>query len=146
MVRLKMAVAGAAAAGALAGGLAMPPAASADTAQVVYAWGDNGSGQAGAYPPSATRAQSGTRPRSGGQRDAAVRRHGRREVRPVAALGRHGVGLGRNSVHQLGDLTQPSSFAPVQIHGLPPGIVQAAAGWTMAPRWPRTDRCGRGAQ
>ena len=39
-------------------------------------------------------------------------------------------GWGDNDLHQLGDLTQPSSFAPVQIHGLPPGIVQVAAGTT----------------
>lgn len=39
MVRLNVAVA--VTAGALAGGLAIPPAASADTAQVVYAWGYN---------------------------------------------------------------------------------------------------------
>ena len=36
--------------GALAGGLAMPSAASADTTQVVYAWGDNHRGQAGVDP------------------------------------------------------------------------------------------------
>jgi alpha-tubulin suppressor-like RCC1 family protein len=50
MVRLKVAVAGAAVAGALAGGVAMPPAASADTTQVVYAWGYNPDGQVGADP------------------------------------------------------------------------------------------------
>jgi hypothetical protein len=50
MVRLKVAVAGAAVAGALAGGLAMPPAASADTTQAVYAWGSNYGGQAGVDP------------------------------------------------------------------------------------------------
>jgi alpha-tubulin suppressor-like RCC1 family protein len=38
-------------------------------------------------------------------------------------------GWGSNSYHQLGDLNQPYSFAPVQIHGLPPGIVQVAAGF-----------------
>ena len=48
MVRLKVAVA--VTAGALAGGLAVPSAASADTAQVVYAWGYNNWGQAGADP------------------------------------------------------------------------------------------------
>jgi hypothetical protein len=37
-------------AGALAGSLAVPSAASADTAQVVYAWGYNSWGQAGADP------------------------------------------------------------------------------------------------
>jgi alpha-tubulin suppressor-like RCC1 family protein len=37
---------------------------------------------------------------------------------------------GKNNSHQLGDLTQPYSFAPVQIHGLPPGIVQVEAGLT----------------
>jgi hypothetical protein len=46
MVRLKVAVA----AGVLAGGLAMPSAASADSAQVVYAWGDNSQ----ARPPEIT--------------------------------------------------------------------------------------------
>src|SRR5262249_12631692 len=46
--RLK--VAAAVPAGALAGGLAAPSAASADTTQVVYAWGYNSWGQAGADP------------------------------------------------------------------------------------------------
>jgi Regulator of chromosome condensation (RCC1) repeat/PASTA domain len=50
MVRLKVAIAGAVSAGVLAGGLAMPPAASADTAQVVYAWGNNDQGEAGVDP------------------------------------------------------------------------------------------------
>ena len=36
--------------GVLAGGLAIPSAASADTAQVVYAWGNNSQGQAGTGP------------------------------------------------------------------------------------------------
>jgi hypothetical protein len=49
MVRLKMAIA-AGAAGVLASGLAITPAASADTAQVVYAWGDNQFNQAGVDP------------------------------------------------------------------------------------------------
>jgi hypothetical protein len=48
MIWLK--VAGAATTGVLAGGLAMPPAASADTTQVIYAWGDNAYGQVGADP------------------------------------------------------------------------------------------------
>ena len=52
MVRLKIAVAAAVAAGVLAGGLAMPSAASADTTQIVYAWGYNAHGQAGADPAS----------------------------------------------------------------------------------------------
>jgi regulator of chromosome condensation (RCC1) repeat-containing protein len=50
MVRLKVAVAVAVAGGVLVGGLAMPPAALADTAQVVYAWGSNSQGQAGTSP------------------------------------------------------------------------------------------------
>ena len=37
-------------------------------------------------------------------------------------------GWGDSFYHELGDLTQPYSFAPVQIGGLPPGIVQVAAG------------------
>jgi len=32
-------------------------------------------------------------------------------------------GWGDNQDHQLGDLTGQRTFAPVQIHGLPPGIV-----------------------
>ena len=40
MVRVKMAVM----AGVLAGGLAIPSTASADTAQIVYAWGFNDQG------------------------------------------------------------------------------------------------------
>src|SRR4029077_4930174 len=50
MIRLKMAAAAAVGTGVLAGGLAMPPAASADTTQIVYAWGDNHYGQAGVDP------------------------------------------------------------------------------------------------
>jgi alpha-tubulin suppressor-like RCC1 family protein len=50
MVRIKVVVAAAVGAGVLAGGLAMPPAASADTAQVVYAWGDNSWAKAGVDP------------------------------------------------------------------------------------------------
>src|SRR5690242_1460982 len=46
MVRLTMAVA----AGVLAGGLAIPSAASADTAQIVYAWGFNDQGQVSVPP------------------------------------------------------------------------------------------------
>jgi hypothetical protein len=41
-------------------------------------------------------------------------------------------GWGENQGHVLGDLPQPSSFVPVQIHGLPPGIVQVAAGGNHA--------------
>ena len=40
------------------------------------------------------------------------------------------MGWGENGFHQLGDLPPSGSFAPVQIHGLPPGIVQVAAGST----------------
>jgi hypothetical protein len=50
MVRLKVAAAVAVGTGVLAGGLAIPSAASANAAQVVYAWGDNAEGQAGTWP------------------------------------------------------------------------------------------------
>jgi alpha-tubulin suppressor-like RCC1 family protein len=128
MVRLKVAVAGAAVAGALAGGLAMPPAASADTAQVVYAWGDNSQGQVGngssggnVLSPAPVRgAATNVAQLSGSTADGAF----------VLSLRSDGTvwGWGDNSSHQLGDLNQSGSSAPVQIHGLPPGIVQVAAG------------------
>jgi hypothetical protein len=96
MVRLKIAIA--VTADALVGGLAAPSAASADTAPVAYAWGYHNWGQAGVDPAVAGHrpAQPGARPRGGSQRDAAVRpqRQLQGPVRPVAALGRHGVGLG----------------------------------------------------
>jgi alpha-tubulin suppressor-like RCC1 family protein len=110
----------------------MPPAASADTTQVVYAWGDNEWGQVGVDPNSA-----------GYRVLSPVPVHGTAaNVTQLAGTGLRGSGnfvlslrsdgtvwgWGHNNFHQLGDLTQPSSFAPVQIHGLPPGIVQVAAG------------------
>src|SRR5262249_12395687 len=135
MVRFKVAVAGTVAAGALAGGLAMPPAASADTTQIVYAWGVNLYGQAGADPnipgehvlspgPVPGAAANGTQ-LSGGT----GRNKGGTSVLSLRADGTV-WGWGLNDFHHLGDLTQPYSFAPVQVHGLPPGIVQVAAGAT----------------
>jgi aspartate aminotransferase len=126
MVRLKVAVAVAVAAGVLAGGLAIPSAASANAAQVVYAWGDNYQGQAGTWPvgghvlsPVPVRgAAANVTQLSGGNGGFAL------SLRSDGTV----WGWGSNSYHQLGDLSQPNSFAPVQIHGLPPGIVQVAAG------------------
>jgi alpha-tubulin suppressor-like RCC1 family protein len=69
--------------------------------------------------------------RSGGQRPHQRRGGtGRKGGTSVLSLRSDGTvwGWGRNDFHQLGDLTQPYSFAPVQIHGLPPGIVQVAGG------------------
>jgi len=120
MVRFKVAVAGVAAAGALAGGLAMPPAASADTAQVVYAWGNNDNGEAGVDPKVAGDdvlspvpvygAATNVTQLSGGGFVLSLRSDG-----TVWGWGGGVPGL-------------PAGFVPVQIHGLPPGIVQVASG------------------
>jgi alpha-tubulin suppressor-like RCC1 family protein len=132
MVRLKVAMAGAAAAGALAGGLAMPPAASADTAPVVYAWGNNYGGEAGLDPDVAGYQVLSPVPVPGAA--ASVTQLSGSPVGKtsgfVLSLRSDGTvwGWGLNGSHQLGDLTQPSTFTPVQIHGLPPGIVQVEAG------------------
>jgi alpha-tubulin suppressor-like RCC1 family protein len=130
MVRLKIAVA--AAAGVLAGGLAMPSAASADTTQIVYAWGYNAYGQAGADPTVAGDHVLSAVPVHGAAANVTqlAGGTGRKGGTSVLSLRSDGTvwGWGRNDFHQLGDLTQPYSFAPVQIHGLPPGIVQVAGG------------------
>jgi alpha-tubulin suppressor-like RCC1 family protein len=128
MVRLKMAIAVAVAAGVLASGLAMPPAASADTTQVVYAWGDNQFNQAGV-----DRQLAGDRVLSPVPVHGAAANVTQLSGSPgafVLSLRSDGTvwGWGTHDFHQLGDLAQPNSFAPVQIHGLPPGIVQVAAG------------------
>jgi alpha-tubulin suppressor-like RCC1 family protein len=124
MVRLKVAVA----VGVLAGGLAIPSAASADTAQVVYAWGNNSQGQAGTGPIGNVLSVLSPVPVHGAATNVAQLAGGKGEF--VLSLRSDGTvwGWGNNSYHQLGDLSQPYSFAPVQIHGLPPGIVQVAAG------------------
>jgi alpha-tubulin suppressor-like RCC1 family protein len=132
MIWLK--VAGAATTGVLAGGLAMPPAASADTTQVIYAWGDNAYGQVGADPGIAGDRVLSPVPVHGAAANVTQLSGstGYRSGAFVLSLRSDGTvwGWGSNSSHQLGDLTQPASFAPVQIHGLPPGIVQVAAGST----------------
>jgi alpha-tubulin suppressor-like RCC1 family protein len=132
MVQLKVAVAGTVVAGVLAGGLAMPPAASADTTQVVYAWGYNADGQAGADPNVAGEHVLSPVPVHGAAANVTqlAGGTGRRGGTSVLSLRADGTvwGWGKNDFHQLGDLTQPYSFAPVQIHGLPPGIVQVAGG------------------
>jgi alpha-tubulin suppressor-like RCC1 family protein len=124
MVRHKAAVG----TGVLAGGLAMPSAASADTTQVVYAWGDNHWGQAGVDPNVAAIKVLSPVPVPGAAANVAQLSDGKDGF--VLSLRSDGTvwGWGNNSLHQLGDLTQPYSFAPVRIHGLPPGIVQVAAG------------------
>jgi len=126
MVRLKVAVAGAAVAGALAGGLAMPPAASAATTQVVYAWGDNRSNQVGVdnqvtgdevlSPVPVHGAAANVTQLSGGAFVLSLRSDGTV------------WGWGSSLYSVLGYPNQPNSFVPVQIPGLPPGIVQAAGG------------------
>ena len=128
MVRLKVAVAVAVAAGVLAGGLAMPSAASATAAQVVYAWGNNSQGQAGTWPVGGH--VLSPVPVRGAATNVTQLSGGKGEF--VLSLRSDGTawGWGINSYHQLGDLNQPYSFAPVQIHGLPPGIVQVAAGFS----------------
>ena len=120
MIRLKVAAA-AVGMGVLAGGLAMPSAASADTAQVVYAWGNNNGGEAGVDPQVAGYdvlspvpvhgAAAGVTQLSGGGAPLSLRSDG-----TVWGWGSNSCGI------------QPNSFAPAQVGGLPPGIVQIAAG------------------
>jgi alpha-tubulin suppressor-like RCC1 family protein len=126
MIRLKMAVA--VAAGVLVSGLAMPPAASADTTPVAYAWGYNSYGQVGVDPAIAGSTVLSPVPVHGAA--ANVTQLSASSGWFVLSLRSDGTvwGWGFNGFHQLGDLTQPDSFAPVQIHGLPPRIVQVAAG------------------
>jgi alpha-tubulin suppressor-like RCC1 family protein len=128
MVRLKVAVA--VTAGALAGGLAVPSAASADTAQVVYAWGFNSWGQAGADPNVAGTDLLSPVPVHGAAANVTQLSgpNGPYKGRYVLSLRSDGTvwGWGRNYIGVLGDVG--GGFAPVQIHGLPPGIVQISAG------------------
>jgi alpha-tubulin suppressor-like RCC1 family protein len=132
MARLKVAVAAAGVAGVLAGGLTIPSAASADTTQVVYAWGRNDFGQAGVDPTVAGYRVLSPVPVHGAAANVTQLSGtgGRGSDEFVLSLRSDGTvwGWGENSHHQLGDLAQPYSFAPVQIHGLPPGIVQVEAG------------------
>jgi alpha-tubulin suppressor-like RCC1 family protein len=121
MVRIKVAVAAAVGAGVLASGLAMPPAASADTAHVVYAWGNNSGGEAGVDPQVAGYdvlspvpvhgAAANVTQLSGGAAPQTLRSDG-----TVWGWGSSSCGI------------QPNGFAPAQVGGLPPGIVQIAAG------------------
>jgi regulator of chromosome condensation (RCC1) repeat-containing protein/PASTA domain-containing protein len=120
------------AAGVLAGGVAMPPAASTDATQVVYAWGNNLYGQVGADPNIAGTKVLSPVPVAGAAANVTQLAGGTgfRGRGFVLSLRSDGTvwGWGFNDFHQLGDLGQPYSFTPVQIHGLPPGIVQVAAG------------------
>jgi alpha-tubulin suppressor-like RCC1 family protein len=123
MVRHKVAVEG----GVLAGDLATPSAASANAAQVVYAWGDNSQGQV-TSPLGNVMSVLSPVPVHGAATNVAQLSSGKGDF--VLSLRSDGTvwGWGSNSLHELGDLTQPYSYAPVPIHGLPPGIVQIAAG------------------
>ena len=129
MVRLKVAVA--VTAGALAGGLAVPSAASADTAQVVYAWGYNNWGQAGADPNVAGTDLLSPVPVHGAAANVTQLSgpNGPYKGRYVLSLRSDGTvwGWGRNYIGVLGDVSG-STFTPVQIQGLPPNIVQISAG------------------
>jgi len=129
MVRLKVAVA--VTVGALAGGLAVPSAASADTAQVVYAWGYNNWGQAGADPNVAGTDLLSPVPVHGAAANVTQLSgpNGPYKGRYVLSLRSDGTvwGWGRNYIGVLGDISG-STFTPVQIQGLPPNIVQISAG------------------
>jgi len=140
MIRLKMAVAVAVGTGVLASGLAMPPAASADAAQVVHAWGVNDRGQVGVdtrgrldsvLSPVTIPGVAANVTQLAGTKGCCLGDYNRGGF--VLSLRSDGTvwGWGDNSYHQLGDLTKPYSFAPVPIHGLPPGIVQVAGGGTF---------------
>jgi alpha-tubulin suppressor-like RCC1 family protein len=132
MVRLKVAVAAAVGTGVLAGGLSMPPAASADTAQVVYAWGDNSWGKAGVDPNVAGDQVLSPVPVHGSATNV-VQLSGSTNTHYVLSLRSDGTvwGWGSNAFRVLGG-DQPGGFVPVQIGGLPPGIVQVAAGGFFA--------------
>jgi alpha-tubulin suppressor-like RCC1 family protein len=135
MVRLKVAVAVAVGTGVLAGGDAMPSAASADTTQVVHAWGYNDRGQAGVAPrgPGDRVLSPATVPGVAANVAQLAGTKGCCGGGFVLSLRSDGTvwGWGDNGSHQLGDLTRPYSVAPVQIHGLPPGIAQVAGGGTF---------------
>jgi alpha-tubulin suppressor-like RCC1 family protein len=130
MVRLKVAVA--VTAGALAGGLAVPSAASADTAQVVYAWGYNSWGQAGADPNVTGANVLSPVPVRGAAANVTQLSGpvGPYKGRYVLSLRSDGTvwGWGRNYIGVLGDVSVGSTFTPVQIQGLPSNIVQVSAG------------------
>jgi Regulator of chromosome condensation (RCC1) repeat/PASTA domain len=128
MVRLTMAVM----AGVLAAGLAMPSAASADTAPIVYAWGYNSYGQAGVDPAVAGTDMLSPVPVHGAAANVTQLSgpNGPYKGRYVLSLRSDGTvwGWGRNYIGVLGDPTIGSTFTPVQIQGLPPNIVQISAG------------------
>jgi alpha-tubulin suppressor-like RCC1 family protein len=126
MIRLKMAAAAAVGTGVLAGGLAMPPAASADSTQIVYAWGDNHYGQAGVDPAIYSDDVLSPVPVHGAAANVTQLSRGADFELSLRSDGTV-WGWGVNSDHVLGDQAPGSSFAPVQIHGLPPGIVQVTA-------------------
>jgi alpha-tubulin suppressor-like RCC1 family protein len=132
MIRLKVAVAAAVGTGVLASGLAMPPAASADTAQVVYAWGNNTLGRVGVDPSIAGYEVFSPVPVHGAAANVTQLSGSPAYEGNGFVLSRRSDGTvwgwGENRGYVLGNLPQSSSFVPVQIHGLPPGIVQVAAG------------------
>lgn len=129
MVRLKIAIA--VTADALVGGLAAPSAASADTAPVAYAWGYHNWGQAGVDPAVAGTDLLSPVPVHGAAANVTQLSgpNGNYKGRYVLSLRSDGTvwGWGRNYIGVLGDVSG-STFAPVQIHGLPPGIVQISVG------------------
>ena len=124
-----VAVGAALAAAALVGGMVLPSAASASVVSVVYGWGNNSDGQTGVGP-------------TGGSQLRPVPVSGMATNVVQLAGGFHfNVSLrsdgtvwawGNNSSGQLGDGTRQSSSVPVQVHGLPAGIVQVTAGLNHA--------------
>jgi len=103
MIRLKIAVAAAGAGRRPGRGLAMPPAASADTAPVVYAWGNNNYGQAGVDPNVPGRRVPSPVPVRGAAANV-TQLSGSRIGYFVLSLRSdgHGVGLGRQLVPRAG--------------------------------------------
>src|SRR5262249_1065740 len=119
MVRLK--VAAAVTAGALAGGLAGPSAASADTTHGRHARGYNRYGQAGADPNITGLNVLSPVPVHGAAANVTQLSgpNGPYKGRYVLSLRSDGTvwGWGRNYIGVLGDLTIGSTFTPVQIQG-----------------------------
>jgi alpha-tubulin suppressor-like RCC1 family protein len=124
-----VAVGAALAAGVMVGGVALPSAASASVVSVVYGWGNNSAGQAGSGPVGGS--QLRPVPVSGMATNVAQLAGGADFNVSLRSDGTVWA-WGNNSSGQLGDGTNQNSFVPVQVHGLPAGIVQVTAGLNHA--------------
>ena len=145
MVRLKMAVAGVAA-GVLAGGLAMPPAASADTTQVVYAWGDNQLNQAGVDNQVAGTEVLSPVPVHGAAANVTQLSGPTALSRSCCRCARTArCGAGAPACTPRWVTRNRTALRRCRSRACHRASSRSRAAAPMAPLWPRTDRCGRGA-